>query len=111
MDMRPEDFEFAMCSEPGCTNTSAFSPGPRHDHAMTLRAGLKTCTIHTSVESVAETVSSISMNPDTAFIFYDIDITRTGEIAQLSAVSSTGNHVPDPKDDREGEQEPLREHP
>lgn len=54
---------------------------------MTLRAGYRTCTAHTTQDTINK------HPPNTTFIFYDIEATSAGEIRQLSAITSTGDSI------------------
>lgn len=83
------DFRFVNCIEPGCANSSAFS----EYNAMTLRAGYDTCTMHTTTNHVVNRVKTIAASPNTVFIFYDLEVTPSNEIDQLSAVTSHGDSI------------------
>ncbi|UNI16751.1 hypothetical protein JDV02_003159 [Purpureocillium takamizusanense] len=83
------EFKFVNCVEPGCASTSAFS----EYGAMTLRAGYNTCTMHTTQDTIKSRVENIVVSPNTTFIFYALEVTNTNEIDQLSAITSTGDHI------------------
>ncbi len=83
------DFRFVNCSQPGCASTSAFS----EYGAMTLRAGYNTCTNHTTQDIIRDRVMSTIPSPNATFIFYDLEVTSTNEIDQLSAVTPNGDHI------------------
>ncbi|KAL9122245.1 MAG: hypothetical protein Q9187_001197 [Circinaria calcarea] len=87
--MNSRDFKFTVCSHPGCANSSAFS----EYYSTTLRAGFDTCTNHTTTDSVVKRISTVNTTENTTFIFYDIEVTSSNEIDQLSAVTVTGEHI------------------
>lgn len=85
-----DDFRFVTCTQPGCASTSAFS----EYNAMTLRAGHDTYTNHTTQDAaIRDRVTSTTMSPNATFVFYDLEATNTNGIDQLSAVTSTGEHI------------------
>ena len=81
-------FSFRNCSSPSCGNTSAFAEWD----CMTLRCGFDTCTAHTTMDAVRNRTESLHPSPKSVVIFYDIEITSTREIEQVSAVATNGNH-------------------
>ena len=81
-------FSFTNCNVFGCSNTSAFGVW----NCMTLRCGFDTCTAHTSTEAVRTKVESTQTPANLVAIFYDIEVTLTGEIEQISAASTIGTH-------------------
>lgn len=89
MATNTNDFKFVNCNQPGCSSTSAFS----EYGAMTLRAGYPTCASHTTEMAIRERVQSIDPGQRKTFIFYDVEVTSSHEIDQLSAVTSTGDHI------------------
>lgn len=80
------DFKFVHCNAPACATSSAFSQYP----AMTLRAGFDTCVNHTTVDIIMSRTSNVTMNENTIFIFYDIEVTSSMEISELAAYTNTG---------------------
>ncbi|KAK0859223.1 hypothetical protein LTR87_017661 [Friedmanniomyces endolithicus] len=82
------DFSFVHCSTPGCNNSSAFS----QYNSMTLRAGFNTCALHTTTDAIETKTNNTFMSENTVFIFYDIEVTSTMEIEQLSACAVSGQH-------------------
>ena len=84
----PHAFNFKNCNVFGCSNTSAFAVWD----CMTLRCGFDTCTAHTSTEAIRVRVENTKTPTNLVTIFYDIEVTLTGEIEQISAVSTDGTH-------------------
>jgi hypothetical protein len=83
------DFRFAHYVEPSCSNSSAFS----EYNAITLRAGLNTYTTHTTGEVLQDRIANEPLTSNKTFIFYNIEITPSYEIEQLSIVSTNGEHI------------------
>lgn len=83
------DFAFSRCAHSGCGCTSAFSIY----EAMTLRCGFAKCTAHMTLDDVRSRVKTTKVTENTVFIFYDLEVTSTNEIDQLSAVSIDGSHI------------------
>jgi hypothetical protein len=81
------DFNFTTCSEPNCDNSSAFSL----PHATTLRCGFSTCTHHTTIEMVGQRAQElVPGSVNTTIIFYDVGLTSSMEMGNISAVASSG---------------------
>ena len=59
---------------------------------MTLRAGMSTCTEHTTIGVVKKRLENIVMSETTVSIFYDLKVTSTIGIEQISAVSADGDN-------------------
>jgi hypothetical protein len=74
-------FSFVSCNEPGCTITSAFGVW----NAMTLRCGFPTCTMHTITEVVRNRTTYMEVPTKPVVIFYDVEVTASREIEQVSA--------------------------
>ncbi|OAP53854.1 hypothetical protein AYL99_11876 [Fonsecaea erecta] len=87
--MNTSDLRFKSCSTPGCGRTSGFL----ECNAMTLRAGFDTYTEHTTVDTLAKRMADIEVTANTTFIFYDMEVTSTNEIDQLSAVAVQDRHI------------------
>lgn len=82
-----DHFDFTTCSVEGCYNSSAFSKY----NAMTLGAEMGTCTEYTIADIVKKRVESINLSQTAVYIFYDLGVTSTMEIEQISAVSTNGD--------------------
>lgn len=83
--------EFVGCSAAGCSTTSARA---EYD-AMMLRIGMSTCCKHitpTEVESRITTAMSQVDDFKTTVIFYDLELSKDGQIEQLSAFADTGEN-------------------
>ncbi|RYP32999.1 hypothetical protein DL768_011110 [Monosporascus sp. mg162] len=80
---------FVECSFPGCATSSSVS----QFQAMTLRTGMSVCTNHMTSEylgqAIARTMSDYACSPKVV-IYYDIELSRDGEVEQLGAYTSGG---------------------
>jgi len=77
---------FTMCSHSGCTTTS----GIADYKAMTIRTGFSTCTDHITKAEVESRINGIHSVDDKTLIFYDIELSRDGEIEQIGACTEAG---------------------
>lgn len=81
--------EFVSCQHQGCVVSSSAA---EYD-SMTLRTGLPVCTKHVTKEIVDASVDRASAEIGRAqkvVIYYDIELSRDGEIEQLGAHASSG---------------------
>ncbi|KAI6986057.1 hypothetical protein KC359_g8911 [Hortaea werneckii] len=78
--------EFTTCSENGCLNTSRVA----HFTTMTLRTGLSYCTEHVKMNEVTKKIQDLPKLNDITLIFYDIELSRDGEIEQIGACTMSG---------------------
>lgn len=76
---------FAICSEPGCMQSSRVG----EFKSMTLRTGLSYCIDHVKMEEVANRSVDIGNSKKMTVIFYDIELTRGNEIDQIGACSES----------------------
>lgn len=80
---------FVSCNVDGCVSTSAIADY----NAMTIRSGFPTCLEHTDVNGVVERYRGMSIDTGrTTIIFYDLELSRDGEVEQIGAYTSTGEH-------------------
>ncbi|KAK6436902.1 hypothetical protein LTR95_006906 [Oleoguttula sp. CCFEE 5521] len=82
------EFKFVHCQASGCNISSAFS----EYNAMTLRAAFNTCTAHTTLDMIKTKIDNTFISENTVFIFYDLEVTSSMEIDQLSARAMSGQH-------------------
>ncbi|KAJ5544142.1 hypothetical protein N7494_005421 [Penicillium frequentans] len=90
-DMERVEPRFVRCSAAGCTTTSARA---EYD-SMTLRIGYSNCCKHlnnTEVESRVQNVIQDLNESKITLIFYDLGLSRDGEIEQLSAFTEGGDN-------------------
>jgi len=81
---------FVGCCAQGCSITSATG----EYNAMTLRSGFSNCCKHldpTEIEAkITQTITGVNTDKITT-IFYDIELSKDGQIEQLSALTDTGS--------------------
>lgn len=77
---------FVMCSEPGCVTSS----GVADFNSMTIRTGLSRCTRHVSMTEVKSKFEHAVEFEGMTLIFYDIELSRDGEIEQIGACTESG---------------------
>ncbi|KAH7001762.1 hypothetical protein B0J12DRAFT_747794 [Macrophomina phaseolina] len=78
---------FVTCNVTNCTTTSAVADF----NAMTIRTGFPTCLEHTDVTGVMNKHRSMMVDTDKiTYIFYDLELSRDGEVEQIGAHTSTG---------------------
>jgi hypothetical protein len=89
-DVDRVDPRFVGCSAQGCSITSATG----EYNAMTLRTGFSNCCKHldpAEIENkITESIRSINTDRVTT-IFYDIELSKDGQIEQLSALTDSGS--------------------
>lgn len=86
---RPSPTSRVSCATRGCTSSSLIS-----DYAsITLRCDVPMCMAHVTVNDIVEAGSSKIPTGPIVLIFYDLEITSSGEIEQIAAVSPTGKHI------------------
>ena len=78
--------KFEVCDEPGCMITSATADFP----SMTIRTGLSCCIDHVKWSEVTTRISEASRTADLTLVFYDVELSRDGEIEQIGARALTG---------------------
>ena len=78
--------DFKVCSEAGCTNTTKTATF----NSMTMRTGLSYCTEHVKMDEVMQRIRTAIGIENMTLIFYDVELSRDGEIEQIGARSSTG---------------------
>ncbi|RYO92536.1 hypothetical protein DL764_008119 [Monosporascus ibericus] len=80
---------FVECSFPGCATSFSVS----QFQAITFRAGMSVCTKHMTSEyldqAIARAISDYACSLK-VFIYYDIELSRDGEVEQLGAYTSGG---------------------
>jgi len=88
MRRNPNEFvaRFVTCSEANCTTTS----GVTEFKSMTLRTGLSYCTEHVTMSEIKHRLSNSVDVTNTVLIFYDIELSKDGEIEQLGACTESG---------------------
>lgn len=80
---------FVNCSEPGCTYKSSSAEYP----AMTLRLGFRNCIEHMDMNELKVRIEYLRQNMRSdmvTVIFYDLELSRDGQIEQISALTDTG---------------------
>lgn len=77
---------FVRCSEPGCTSSSGYADFK----SMTLRTGLSFCLDHVKMSEINNNVRNITKPDDVTLIFYDIEMSKDGEIEQIGACVESG---------------------
>lgn len=80
---------FVPCFTPGCPVTSSTA---EYD-AMMLRIGFSNCCKHVNMHEVGQRIVQTHTELDetrTTVIFYDLELSRDGQIEQLSAFTDTG---------------------
>ena len=96
---------FMRCSAPGCYTTSA----PGEYDSMTLRIGFSGCCQHLGRNEVETRIDYSLKQLDESVItviFYDIGLSKDGQVEQLTAFSSRGDTFSlHRKSDHQGEHE------
>lgn len=80
-DPRMTTHEFVTCSEQGCNQSS----GVAEYNSMTIRTGFSFCMRHVKQDEVTTRIASAGEVGPVTVIFYDIELSRDGEIEQLAA--------------------------
>ncbi len=78
--------KFAICPEPGCMVSS----GVGDFTSMTIRTGLTHCTNHVSLTEVERKFRQPIKSESMTLIFYDIELSRDGDIEQIGACTESG---------------------
>ena len=76
---------FRVCAEPACTISSRVA----EFDAMTMRTGLSYCLKHVKVSEIRERNETKPTITNKTLIFYDIELSRDGEIEQLGACAQS----------------------
>jgi hypothetical protein len=90
-DVRRIEPKFVGCCAAGCSITSAVG---EYD-AMMLRTGFSTCCKHVDMEEVSNRIGYALNDLDDSVvtvIFYDLELSRDGQVEQLSAFTDTGEN-------------------
>lgn len=77
---------FTICPEPGCVVSS----GVALFDSMTIRTGLSHCMKHVAMTEIEGKLKNPAAAENTVLIFYDIELSRDGEIEQLGACTESG---------------------
>lgn len=77
--------KFTICPEAGCMTSS----GVALFDSMTIRTGLSHCVKHVSMNEVEARIKNTAAHENTILIFYDIELSRDGEIEQLGACTES----------------------
>ena len=79
---------FVLCNEPGCSRSS----GVAEFSAMTLRSGFSYCLDHMKRDELASRASVAVDYSNMTLIFYDLELSRDGEIEQIGAWSDSNKN-------------------
>jgi hypothetical protein len=77
---------FFNCCASGCMNNTRAASFP----SMTMRTGLSYCTEHVSMEEVAIRSKASKRSASITLIFFDVELSRDGEIEQVGACCESG---------------------
>lgn len=78
--------EFFSCLASGCMTSTRVA----QFDSMTMRTGLSYCTKHVEMDEITNKVKGTKSTKDMTLIFYDIELSRDGEIEQIGACSESG---------------------
>ena len=77
-----------ICSESGCMIKSTIA----EFKSMTIRTGLSYCIDHTNMNEITTKFKSMTEFRHMTLIFYDIELSRDGEIEQIGACTDSGEN-------------------
>lgn len=90
-DVERTEPSFVGCSAAGCNTTSARA---EYD-SMLLRLGLSYCCKHVNMDEVSNRIMDMTAQVDVSkitVIFYDLELSKDGQVEQLSAFADTGEN-------------------